>query len=146
MDSTLLCRDLSVHEALIELENSICNKDAESHLEKALDSFIMKNLPPEFLETSDTIRILNIMRRLKMDIHHVNGSSDLGGISQGVFKGVSDRVVNLLRNSREGSEVRDYLDSPGLRSGGQLERYAMRKSCGPEEIIGTLNATEISPV
>jgi hypothetical protein len=46
----------------------------------------------------------------------------------------------------EGSEFRDYLDSPGLRMGGQLERCAKRKSCGPVEIIGTLNATAMSPV
>jgi hypothetical protein len=82
-----------VHEALIDLENSICNKDAESQLEKELDSFIMKNLPSEFLEPSDTIRIPNIMRLLKMDMHHVNGSPDLGGISQAVLK------VSLIEGS-----------------------------------------------
>jgi hypothetical protein len=106
----------------------------------------MKNLPSEFLEPSDSIRIPNIMRLLKMDMHHVNGSPDLGGISQAVFKGVFDRGVHLPRNSREGSEFRDYLDSPGIRMGAQLERYAKRKSCGPVEIIGTLNATAMSPV
>jgi hypothetical protein len=75
----------------------------------------MKNLPSEFLESSDTIRIPNIMRRLKLDMHHVNGSPDLGGISQGVFKGVSDRGDQFARDSREGSGFRDYLDSSGLR-------------------------------